>query len=82
MKIKKTIGIILVLCLFISAVFVPCFDVGAQISAQSYLDEQMEKNDINGVVYATKTEGSCVRTQEEWPTHQKQKRLQSTRCFL
>ncbi len=62
MKIKKTIGIILVLSLFISAVFVPCFDAGAQVSAQSYLDEQMEKNDINGVVYVTKNGGAVCQS--------------------
>ena len=55
MKIKKAVGIFLVLSLLLAIILVPCsVSVSAQTDAQTYLDEQMEDYDLNGVVLVTK----------------------------
>ncbi len=54
MKFKKSMVVLLVLSLLVSAIFVPCVNASAQVSAQNYLDEQMDEHGINGVVYVTK----------------------------
>lgn len=55
MKNKKAMGIFLVLSLLLTIILVPCsVNVSAQTDAQTYLDEQMEDYDLNGVVLVTK----------------------------
>lgn len=55
MKIKKAVGIFLVLSLLLAIILVPCsVSVSAQTDAQTYLDEQMDEYDLNGVVLVTK----------------------------
>lgn len=55
MKFRKIISVLIVMCLFLSTVFIPCtVSASTQTYAQTYLDEQMEFYEINGVAYVTK----------------------------
>lgn len=55
MKSRKIISVLLVMCLLLSAFFIPCtVNASTQTYAQTYLDEQMEFYEINGVAYVTK----------------------------
>lgn len=53
MKFRKIIGILLVMSLLLSTVFIPAY-ASEQSYAEAYLDELMEFYEINGVAYVTK----------------------------
>lgn len=52
MKFRKTICVLLLMSILLGMMILPC-SVSAQIYAQEYLDEQLEKYNITGVAYVT-----------------------------